>query len=126
MYDIHRIDKDAGLIKLTVGQVCSAGIVHNIYTGDRKCHAIPFTHKVWVGGVIGSHAVPYYDIQEKEVGLAIRIANDGEIISNPTFRGNAIIAFLPKEYENTKIHTCKVVKVNKRSVNIMPIEYEKY
>jgi len=100
MNDTHKIDKEAGLIKLIVGQVCSAGVVHNIYTGDRKCYAVPFTHKV-------------------------RIDNEGMIISNPTFRGNAIIAFLPKEYENTKIHTCKITKVNKRSVNILPIEYEK-
>ena len=124
MYDTHRIDKEAGLIKLTVGQICSAGIGHNIYTGDRKCHATPFAHKIRVGGVIGSHAVPYYDVQEKEVGLAIRIANDGMIIGNPDFRGNAIIAFVPKGYETAKIHTCKITKVNKRSVNIEPIEYE--
>lgn len=124
MYDTHKIDKEAGLIKLTVGQICSAGIGHNIYTGNRKHYATPFIHKVYIEGVVGGNAVPYYQVQEKEIGLAIRIANDGMIISNPDYRGNAIIAFLPKEYENAKIHTCKITKVNKRSVNIEPIEYE--
>ncbi len=120
MNDIHKIDKEVGLIKLTVGQICSAGIIHNIYTGDRKSYSIPFVHKVWIDDITGNHTSV-----NKNIGLAIRIDNDGFIISNPSYRGNAIIAFLPKEYENTKIHTCQVVKVNKRSVNILPIEYEK-
>ncbi len=118
-----KIDKEENLIRLTVGQVCSAGVAHNIYTGDRKIYAEPFIHKVLVGGVIGSNAVPYYDIQEKEVGLAIRISNDGLIVSNPSYRGHAIIAFLDKKYEECKIHTVRVIKVNKRSVQVEPSEY---
>ena len=117
---IDRIDRDAELIKLTVGQICSAGIGHNIYTGEHKYYATPFIHKVWIGN-IGIPDIPYH---QEEVGLAIRIANNGEIISNPTFRGNAIIAFLNKKFENCKIHTAKIIKVNKRSVNIEPIECE--
>ncbi len=120
MNDIDRIDKEAGLIKLTVGQICSAGISHNVYTGDRKRFATPFMHKVTE---IGRASNGYVVCQERETGLAIRIANDGTIISNPSFRGNAIIAFVPKGNENIKIHTCKVTKVNKRSVNIEPLEY---
>jgi hypothetical protein len=58
-----------------------------------------------------------------DVGFAIRIANNGDIISNPTYRGNAIISFLPKEFEDKQIHTVKIIKINKRSVNVEPIEY---
>jgi hypothetical protein len=119
-----KIDKEEKLIRLTVGQICSAGIAHNIYTGNRKCYAEPFIHKIQIGGVVGGQSVPYYQVEERTIGLAIRIANNGEIISNPTFRGNAIIAFLDKKYENYKIHTAKIIKVNRRSVNIEPIEYE--
>ena len=122
---IDKIDKEENLIRLAAGQVCSAGIVHNIHTGDRKIYAIPFIHKVLVGGVIGGNAVPYYDVQEKEVGLAIRISNDGMIVSNPFFRGHAIIAFLDKKYEECEIHTVRVMKVNKRSVEVEPIEYKR-
>ena len=111
MNDIDRIDKEAGLIKLTVGQICSAGIAHNIYTGDRKTYAVPFVHTVWENG------------KPKDVGLVIRISNDGTIIGNPSYTGNAIIAFVPQGFGNAKIHTCKVIKVNKRSVNIEPIEF---
>ena len=124
MWDNDRIDKEAGLIKLTVGQVCSAGVAHNIYTGDRKCYATPFIHKVYEGGIVGGNAVPYYQVQEKEVGLAIRITNDGTIVGNPSYRGNAVIAFLDKKFNSCQIHTVKVTRVNKRSVNVEPIEYE--
>ena len=122
---IDRIDKDNNLIRLIVGQICSAGIVQSVYTEDRKCYAVPFVHLVWVGGVIGSSAVPYYDTQEKAVGLAIRITNDGTIVSNPTYRGNAIIAFLSQNFEDCNIHTVMVTKVNRRSVNVEPIDYTK-
>lgn len=118
---IDRMDKDAGLIKLTVGQICSAGIGHNIYTGDHKFYATPFMHKIFKYGRVANG---YFISETKEVGLVIRIANNGDIISNPTYRGNAIIAFVPKGFENIKIHTCKITKVNKHSVNIEPIEYE--
>jgi hypothetical protein len=123
MLDTHRIDKEAGLIKLTVGQICSAGIGHNIYTGDHQYYATPFMHtvSVWEATI---DSVGYTKHQRKEVGLAIRIANDGTIISNPSFRGNAIIAFVPSGCGNIQIHTCKIIKVNKRSVNIEPLEYK--
>lgn len=117
MNDTDRIDKEAGLIKLTVGQVCSAGIGHNIYTGDHKFYATPFMHKVQEMGAD-------YFLREKAVGLAIRIANDGAIIGNPRYTGNAIIAFLPEKYATAKIHTCRITRVNRRSVNIEPLEYE--
>jgi len=121
MNDTDRIDKEAGLIKLVVGQECSAGVVHNIYSGDRKCYAAPFVHKIWTGGVIGGYAVPY---QEKEVGLIIRITNDGTIVGNPNYTGNAVVAFLDKKFANCDIHSVKIVKVNRRSVNVEPIEYK--
>jgi hypothetical protein len=108
---VDKIDKEAGLIRLTIGQICTAGIAHNIYTGDRKLYATPFIHTVWE------------NYKPKVVGLAIRIANNGNIISNPTYNGNAIISFLPKEFEGKRIHTVKVVSLNKRSVNVEPIEW---
>jgi hypothetical protein len=127
MNDIDRIDKEASLIKLTIGQICSAGIAHNIYTGDRKTYALPFMHTVSERKELplGYGNRPYTTYESKDVGHVIRISNDGTIISNPSYRGNAIIAFIPKGFENTKIHTCKITRINKRSVNIEPIEYEK-
>jgi hypothetical protein len=114
-----RIAKENGLILLTVDQVCSAGIMYNVYTGTRKLYVDPFVHTVWVKGDLKNNIPGTL----KEIGLAIRIDNSGLIISNPSYRGIAIIAFLDKKYEGKKIHSVKVTKVNKRSVNVEPIEF---
>ena len=116
---IDKIDKENNLIRLTIDQICSAGIGHNIYTGEHKYYATPFLHKVWISDITGNRTSVM-----KTVGLALRIANDGTIICNPSYTGNAIISFLDSKFESCKIHTAKVTKINRRSVNIEPIEYE--
>lgn len=116
---ISKIDKDAGLIRLTIGQVCSAGVIHNNYTNtDRKCYATPFMHTIWENGRLG-----FIDGKVKNIGLAIRISNDGTIIGNPSYRGNAIISFLDKKFEHYDVHSVKIIKVNKHSVNCEPVDF---
>lgn len=117
MQSIDRIDKENNLIRLTVGQVCSAGVAHN-FAGEHKCYATPFIHKVWTG-ILGEN------YHQEEVGLALRIANDGIVIGNPSYRGNAIIAFLDRKFEDCVLHSVKVTRVNRRSVNVEPVEYNR-
>lgn len=96
------IDKDEGIIRLKIGQICSSA------GGDQ--YVEPFEHEKW-------------DNENncwKKFGLAIRISNDGFIISNPCYRGIAIIAFLDRKYAGSKILSVKVTKINKRSVCVEP------